>query len=443
LGDSRPVHVREGAPALPWEATFTQDYGPGIGKQPNHKRLLDEVLGIADACTRAIANRCAEIEPIVKRKHSRRSAGGTRDEILDDHPLKQLLDKPHPNLSWRQISRMTTMHLVTVGEAYWQKVSSSFGTPTEIHVVPPDQMTPLVEDGRVIAYRCLLGDGTQIDLPPQYFVRFFLPDPANPWGSEGYLGPAAITSDGIKFSNEQLRSHFQFDATPKTTLKATSEAAPFSPEQKEIFAQDWYRYYNQRTGQRLGVPVILPTGYELLELGMQTGADLTPLLEHWRDDMLMQYGVPRSVLGQVLSGDRSSAETNEWVFEKHAIAPVLGIEKDSMTLQLASDYPGNIFVDFDEYMTEDKAHTLAQEESDLDRSVKAVNEVREDRALAPVEWGDEPIGVSEPAAEPAPAEEPPAEDPQEDEERAAIIAARRHYRGLVRKAKRRKAHVRT
>jgi hypothetical protein len=189
-------------------------YGPGIGNQPTHEMLLQENIGVPDIATRAIANRVATLNPLVKVER-RVTSGTTEDEILDDHPLKLLLDRPHPNFSRMQLMRLTAQYIVTVAQSYWLKIGTGFGVPGRLHPIPAGFCWPLVEGAEVVAYGYKDGKGELGKLRPEDVVRFYFPDPENLWGSEGYLGPSGVTADALKFAGQHLRSHYQNDATPK------------------------------------------------------------------------------------------------------------------------------------------------------------------------------------------------------------------------------------
>jgi len=380
--------------AMDFQPFFSASFGPGIGAQPTHEALLRESKGVADMATRAIANRIASLEPLVKM--SRRDSNGTLvDEELDDHPLKVLLDRPHPNLSRSQMMRLTAQHILTVGEAYWLKVGSRLGVPIELHPVPPVNIWPVVSRGSVSQYGIRDAYGREQFLNSRDVVRFYFPDPENIFGSEGYLGPAGITADSLKFSGEHLRRHYESDATPKTALKALPDAVPFASDvERERFYAVWRRKYSSRSGSQTGIPFILPPGYDLIQFMLQSGADIVPLLDHWRDEQLMGFGVPRSVLGQVVSGDRSSAETNQYVFDLHTITPITTMISETLSLQLAPDFDGGLFVDFGDFVSVDKTYELAREAQDLTLKIKSIQQVIEDRGGDPegAPWGELPVG---------------------------------------------------
>lgn len=439
-------HSRASTPAIGFEPPSADSFGPGIGNQPQSAVLLNESQGVVDTATRAVANRLASLRPLVKVQ--RRVTGGTfEEEILDDHPLAKLLARPHPNISWRQLMRVTGQWMVTVGESYWLKVGNGLGLPMELHPIPPTMIQPLVRRGIVNGYRITTGSGRQEVLPPEVVCRFYFPDPENPWGAEGYLGPLGIAADTHKFASQHLRRHYQKDATPKTAFEAQAEAAGFSKDQIQEMHRVWGQAYNGRTGDRVGLPVVLPTGYRLVQLAMQTGADMAPLLEYFRDDILMGIGTPRSVLGQVVSGDRSSAETNQYVFDRHTVEPIAEVIADGLTLQLARDFEGDVFVAFDEFVAPDKQFQLQQEQSDLDRKVRSINQVLTDRGEDEVDWGDELLmkkgEMLLPPDEAGRPEPPPGGPPQaggdapdmttdsqaeEDVERSLHIAIRKLFR---------------
>jgi SPP1 gp7 family putative phage head morphogenesis protein len=136
----------------------------------------------------------------------------------------------------------------------------------------------------------------------------------------------------------------------------------------------------------------LPPGFDVIFAQMQTGADVTPLLDYFDRQQLRNFGVPRSVLGEVVSGDRSSAETNQYVMDLHTITPLTQIIADALTQQLAPDFDVKLKVRFGPFVAADKAHELAKQQADLSLKVRSINEVRTLAGEDPVEWGEYPVG---------------------------------------------------
>ncbi len=381
---------RAAAEAMGFHVPGAADFGPGIGNQPSHEALLRGSQGIADTAMRAIANRLSTLTPVVKVKRRVRD-GTVVEDVLDDHVLKAALDRPHPNFTRSQLLRLLGQHIGTVGEAYWLKVANGFGLPTEFHPIPPAQVTPLVHLGVIQSYILRDGAGKPTEVGADTVCRFVFPDPENIWGSEGYLAPEGMTADSLNFAGQHLRRHYEHDATPKMALEPGEKSLAFTDTESKRFNLEWIKKYHHRSGLNKGGPAILPLGYKLIQMMMASGADVVPLLEFWRDEQLMGYGVPRSVLGQVVSGDRSAAEVNQYVFDRHAVLPFANLIADAMTLQIAHDFDPNIYVEFESFVSADKEFELKQESSDLVSKVRSINLVREDRGLDTVDWGELPV----------------------------------------------------
>jgi len=431
----RPARAATGAidfhpPAAPY-------YGVGLGgpSQPDHATLLRESSGFNATASRAIANRVASLNPRVV--VSRRVEDGTVvDEVLDDHPLKALLDRPHPTFLRSQLLFLVSQWVLNPGDACLLKVGNRLGRPVELHPIPPAMIAPVVERGVVTGYAMQTGTGSQRTVPADVVARCYIPDPEFPWRSEGYLAPTGVAADALKFAGLHLRRHYQKDATPRSVLQAQAGAAAFNQAALDALYAQWRKAYDSRSGDRVGLPAVLPPLYELVQLAMESGKDVVPLLEYFRDEQLMAYFTPKSVLGLVVSGDRSSAETNQWVFDRYAVLPIANLIQEAWTAQIARDFDPSIRIEFEPFVSEDKEYELKREAQDLEHGVRTVNKVLTDRGDDPVPWGDKPTVNSkikpydpnekpQPAAGAAAGQPAGAADDNEDAERAAHRSIRR------------------
>lgn len=416
---------RAGVPPIPIVPELSFAGGVGSIHHAPHDVLLREAIGVADTCTRKIADRIAGLtfEVFVER---RITDGTTEDEILDDHPLAALLRNPHPNFTASQLKRLTAQWITTVGEAYWLKVGNGYGVPGELHPMPPGRVEPVVQRNVIAGYVVTDANGRRHSVAANEMIRFWFPDPENPWRSEGYFGPNGIVADSRRFASEHLRAHYQQNATPPLALVA-KQGAPDEPNeaQRAAFREAWNQHFSRRFGSAGGAPAIIPAFYEIVQIALQTGAEITPLLEHWRDEMFIAYGVPKSVCGLVVSGDRSSAETNQWVFDRYTNLPLSILIAESLESQLAPDFDERIGVRFARFVDADKDYELRREAHDLEHAVRTIDQVRKDRGEDPVPWGSTPTIASkitpyDPDAKPAPpvgdgttppdGDEPEAED---------------------------------
>ncbi len=366
----------------------TFDFGPGIGNQPSHDALLRESMGPSARNTRAIANRVSSLEWQV--------TDIVTGDLLPTNALQVLLDKPHPDLSKAQLLQLTTQHIVTVGEAYWLKVGSGLKVPVELHPIDPRAITPRIQGGVTTGYRVNQAAGGGRILAADEVIRFYFPDPENLFGSEGYLGPAGVTADSLKYSGQHLREHFRWDATPSSVLETVvGGTKPFEPgsDQDKRFKNLWQNAYHRIMGASRGVPVQLPEGLKLIQLALQSGADITPLLEYWSEQQQMDFGVPRSILGNSIAGDRSTAETNQYVFDRYTVTPVASLIDQTVTLQLAPDFDDRLVASFVPFVSADKDFELKKRKQRIELREISVDDAREEDGDPPQPWGGLPVGT--------------------------------------------------
>lgn len=359
---------------------------------PTNARLLAAVSGWHAIAARAIADRLQSLEPIVVVR--RRVAKGTyNEEELDDHILKRLLDNPNGVMTRIQLMRVTAQWLTTCGEAYWLKVTNRNHVPIELWPLSPAHMEIVTDPDTQIRGYIFRGERKEIEYERDEVVRFWMPHPQNPFLAVGNLGPQSTAYDAAKFLDETMRDHFENDATPKVALVAGEKAHSPTPAEKTAFETDWRARYDARRGSARRLPAIIPSGFTPFEFQSFGGMiENVALLDHYRDQILMANGVPRSILGDVVDANRAAAETNQYVFDQHTILPITTLIADTLTVRLAGDFDPKLVVRFRDFVATDKTYELASEAQDLATKVRTVNHVREDRGLDPVEWGDEPIG---------------------------------------------------
>ncbi|HMB73440.1 MAG TPA: phage portal protein [Gammaproteobacteria bacterium] len=364
------------------------DFGPGIGNQPAAEDLLREARGIFDAGQRAIANRIASLVPEVVTE--RRQGDGTMlEDVVDNHPLQQLLNNPHPNITQNMLFRLGAQWVTGVGECHWLKVGSALGITVELHPIPPTKVVSVWRAGVISHYVVTDGKGVRHSIPQDEIVHIYFPDPERFWGAEGYLGPMGITADSSKFAGEHMREFYRHDASPKVVLELDEV---MKPDVKEAFYAEYRASFDSRTGSKRGLPVSIAGG-KLVQMAMQSGADIVPLIKHWDDQQLLALGVPRSVLGKVESGDRSSAEVNQYVFDRYTVKPIADLFEDALTYQLAKDFDPSLRVRFQPFVSADKEFELKKQAQRLTLKLSSINSELEAEGADTVPWGDLPVGT--------------------------------------------------
>jgi hypothetical protein len=222
--------------------------GMNSSGSPTSGVLLQEADGIPAIATRAIADRIATLdwEVVVQR----RVANGTvEEEVLDDHPLKLLLDSPSPTHSAVQTRRLIAQHLVTVGEGYLLKVGS--GKLAEaLYVMLPDRINPVASKGIITGYQVTSGQGAQQIIDAREVVRIWNPDPATLYTARGILGPQGTAADTLKFQAQHLRSHYETNAVPPVVIEGQAGGNAPDAATRERFDAGWLSSYHRRSSGR-------------------------------------------------------------------------------------------------------------------------------------------------------------------------------------------------
>jgi SPP1 gp7 family putative phage head morphogenesis protein len=384
---------RRAARAFDPPAYFAGVYRTGIGdqSQPSANKLLSAHTGWQAIASTAIAQRLSMLElEVVMETRERR--GTTVNEVLDDHPLVAVWDA-NPIFSLAQLLALMGFWLSEVGEAYFLKVTDRLRLPRELWPLSPGRMEIVTDRDVGIRGYVFHGEAGDFAYEANEVVRIFRPDPRNPFAGVGNLGPQALAYDAGVFLDETIRDHYQRDAIPKVALKASENASPPGGDALKRFNALWRQRYQRRGGSHTGLPAFLPPGFDVVPFPAFGGVtENVELMDRMRDRILMANGVPRSVLGDVVDANRAAAETNQWVFDAHTITPLTALIADALTRQVARDYDAALRVRFADFAIRDKGFELQQESADLQTKVRSVNQVREDRGLDPVPWGEEPIG---------------------------------------------------
>ncbi len=205
----------------------------------------------------------------------------------------------------------------------------------------------------------------------------------------------ALSSEFLAYK----RSVWSNNALPSVIISPGEYLAPEERARLETaWEQQFARGGNGRVlvaESRMSVDLVNPALGDLAALA-EAGAT--------KDEIANAFGIPLALL---------TTETNlQAALQQHAaltIRPRLRRRDEKLNEQLIPLYDpsGRLFVASDDPAAESVEQQRRQDESDLRWGVRTINEVRADRGLAPVEWGDRPW-APERSVHYSSANEPPA-----------------------------------
>ena len=371
---------------------------------PPAQELLQWVHGTPATATNAIVRRIQtlQLEAIVTRMVN----GEEEIQPVPQHPLQALLDNPTKLDTGelhtiKQLMLLIGNHLLNVGEAYLLIVQDGLNVPRGLFPMKAGRVAPIVRGGVVTEYVTFGSNGEKIPIPSESVIRIWDPDPDDFYRPRGVLSKHVLTASSQSYLKQHVNKFYQNDATPKVVMETTNlDAVMPDGDQKRSFIADWVQRMHRRLGRNVGVPKMGPPGWRFRELkSHDENPSIVALWKHTVEQLLMDYGVPASIVGAVVDVNRAAAETNHFVFDRNTILPYTELIAEGLSKGLAPFYPVadglTLGCRFRPFIDPDKEYLLKQEEQDLRNKVRSPNEVRGGRPapLPDATWGDLPVGT--------------------------------------------------
>ena len=343
----------------------------------------------AARCLRRSLPACEELKLKSSAHLARYTTAAAHIEEVVEHPLLDLLRKINDVHNAWDLWELTTLYQETVGSAYWLLVFDGLGRPCEIWPLPAQHVRPCRErnSSRIVDYyEYRTNDGQARRFQPEEIVQFRYPDPRDPYRSG--LSPLRAAAEQVMMSSEYhacKRAMIDNHALPSAII---------SPQ--EILGEDERHRLEELWNQRFrrggtGRVLVAEQSLQVALLDHSLG-DLAALAEYGqtRQDIASAFGVPISYLtAETNLANLQAAQTQHMQL---AIRPRLHRRDQKINEQLIPlfDDSGRLFVASEDPVPANQEQQLRQQEIDLKLGVKCINEVRAERGLPPVDWGQKP-----------------------------------------------------
>jgi HK97 family phage portal protein len=284
---------------------------------------------------------------------------------------------------------LTTLYLEVHGSAYWYlNLDPLLGVPTEIWPLPAQNMTPRrgADSRNLIDYYEYRSGANSQRFRPDEIIHFRYPDPRNPY--TGGLSPlracfesVALASDYAAFRQAKFQNHAIPDA-----LIAPEDA--IGEEERDRLETQWNTTF-RRGGA--GKVVVAQNDMKVQLLNHSMG-DLAALadLKATKEDICNAFHVPIAFLTS--QTNLANLQASERLHMDKAIDPRLRRRDEKLNEQLVPLYDptGRLFLASEDPVPVDQDAGIAQQQLDLKFGVVTINELRGERGLPPVPWGDTP-----------------------------------------------------
>jgi len=378
-------------------------------REPSPHELLREFKNTAYTCATINASVCASYAPrlyvatfagqspakcttrtlpthLAKAMAIKRKA--ERIEEVTDHPLLTLLSRVNPTHNLHDLMELTTLYQEVHGSAYWLLSFDSLDVPESIWPLPAHLIHPVRENESKKVVDHYEYRGTT---PPQKFtsnevIHFRYPHPRDPYGAG--LSPLAAVFEQVSLGSEFLAFKQAIWSNVGLPGVIISPSEVISDAERQRIEAEWHQKF-RRGGQ--GRALVAETGLQVSFIAQSLG-DMATLAEQsfTKEDIANAFGVPLALLTKETNLANLQASR-----EQHAlltIRPRLKRRDEKLNEQLIPlfDPSGRLFFQSDDPLNEGVDTALKREEQDLRLGVRSINEVRSERGLEPVSWGDQP-----------------------------------------------------
>ena len=306
---------------------------------------------------------------------------------LKEHPSHEILDllyRPNPFQTRSEFFKITTINKKMTGEAFWWKVRGNRSKPLELWNLRPDLMTIVADKEKFIKrYELTKLDGTKEHFEPQDIIHFKDPNPTDIYRGMSPLRPAQSRIETEEYSTNFQRDFFLNNARPDALLLSEDMLAP---EQRTDMLAAWNAKHKGRgRNSKVG---ILEGGVTYQQVAVtQKEMDYIESLKFTRDDILVAFGVPKSVI-TTDDVNLANAQAGLTTFLSETIKPeVAQLVEVINEMLVIPDFGDRFYVDFQDPTPEDRDMKLKEYVAGYGKWLTA-NEIREALNLEPAPNGD-------------------------------------------------------
>ena len=319
---------------------------------------------------------------------------GDIEEIMN-HPLLDLIYKVNPYQTKSEFWEIVVINRLLAGDAFIYKVRNNVGQVVELWNLRPDFVT-IVKDPEqfVKAYEFHKADGGKVIFEPEDIIHLRRPTPL-----DDYYGASPIKSAQTRIDTESYAGQFQRDfflnnARPDAVLATDNNINP--TQKKEIREAFEEKHLGLGKNSKLA---ILEAGLKYQQISIsQREMDYIESMKFTRDDILVAFGMPKSVVAITDDVNLANAKAGMEIYQSEVVKPEVGSIVEYLNEMLVTpDFDEALFLDYDDPTPENRDQTIKEYDSGLIQGWLLINEVRQRENLPPIDGGWDlykPLGVS-------------------------------------------------
>ena len=325
------------------------------------------------------------------------------DEIVEQHPIIELLNRPNPLQSYSEFFNSLFGYVLLSGNAYILKVGNELGAPKELHQLRPDRIL-------------IKGSGNSIPDKYEYMIngrvqKTYLVDQLNGFSEvkhvklwnplDDYYGlspmsAAAVEVDQFNMSSKHNVNLLQNGARPSgAVIFKPQDDAGFAANLSESQRQQLLTDLNNRFSGagNAGRPMLLEGDFDWKEMGLTPkDMDFHRLKNMAATDIALCFGVPSQLVGVPDAQTYANVSEARLALYEETIIPHLRKIQSDLNEWLVPLYDDRLTLEFDvdsiPALSERKRKTYENVTSAVREGIMTRNEAREQIGLSPIDGAD-------------------------------------------------------
>lgn len=296
--------------------------------------------------------------------------------------LSGLLVAPNEWMTFAELVYLLVTHVRFTGNAYLLKDETLPGgvRPKRLIPINPKRVEiVLKKDGMLAGYR-VKGNGVDVPVEVEDMIHFRRPHPNNDIYGIGDLEPMQPEL-ADKIHGDAWREGFWKNGAAPSVLMTFKTPGTLSQEEFDLLKAKWLKEYS---GERnAGKPAWLTGDWSVQKLGL--APDEMKAIESSKlatETIFTAHGVPLSVAGIRDAANYATAQIDEARFRKYAVAPMVGLIRDSLNTDLVGTW-GEFELIFDLAWLVNMGAMIEAITPAFDRGMISINEGRRLLGLKP------------------------------------------------------------
>ena len=326
------------------------------------------------------------------------------DQIVEQHPLIDLLMRPNPLQSYSEFFNSLFGYVLLSGNAYILKTGSEMGLPKELHQLRPDRIN-------------IKGSGKSIPEKYEYMIngrvsQTYMIDQENGYSEvkhiklwnplDDYYGlspmsAAAVEVDQFNMASKHNVNLLQNGARPSgAVIFKPQDDAGFAVNLTESQRQQLITDMNNRFSGagNAGRPMLLEGDFDWKEMGLSPkDMDFATLKHMSATDIALCFGVPSQLVGVPDSQTYANVAEARLALYEETIIPHLRKMASDLNEWLVPMFDDRLTLEFDidsiPALSERLKRTYENVTSAVREGIMTRNEAREHIGLEPVEGADD------------------------------------------------------